>query len=184
MSDPKLLENLMQLGAGVQACLDKRLSMPALILLYSAIDITSWLASGYTSSTVRERFTSWVDQYLLSAKRLGCTSLELYSARCGIVHTFTPDSQLANIEGIRRVAYAWGSAKSVDLQTLIEKTNWTDRLVAVHVEELFEGWRLGALAFVNELQENPKRAEMVKLKARKFFDHLAADSIESLHRKE
>ncbi|MFC1619192.1 hypothetical protein ACFL45_04525 [Candidatus Neomarinimicrobiota bacterium] len=172
MSEAKLIENMRQLGEGIQACLDKKLYTSALILIYSAIDITGWLASTNPKAKVRKRFTNWVDSYLLSAKELGCTSLELYSARCGLVHTFTPDSKIVESEKVRRIAYAWGEKKSSDLQKLIEKTGWSDRLVAVRVEDLYEAWRLGLVMFIHELKDNQKRAEVVYTRASKFYDQI------------
>jgi hypothetical protein len=180
VSETKLYGNMMQLGAGIETCLEKRLVTPALILLYSAIDIASWLASDNPNASVRDYFTGWVQDYVLSGKPLGCDALELYSARCGLVHTLTPDSRLVEQAGVRRIAYAWGTAKSSDLQSLIDRTGWSDRLVAVHVEELYEAWRLGLLAFTEALQENSQKATAVYERANKFFDNLAAEPFEAL----
>ena len=149
------------------------------MLLYSAIDIASWLASDNASASVRNYFIAWVDGYMLPCKPLRCTALELYSARCGLVHTLTPDSRLVE-QGARRIAYAWGTGKSSDLQRLIEMTSWSSKLVAVHVEELYEAWRFGLLAFTNELQENPHKAAAVYEQANKFFANLAAEPFEEL----
>lgn len=178
VNETKLYTNMMQLGAGIEACLEKRLITPALILLYSAIDITSWLASDNPNASVRDCFTSWVKDYMLPSKPLECSALELYAARCGLVHTLTPDSRLVEQGGVRRIGYAWGTAKSNDLQRLINSTNWSDKLVSVQVEELYEAWRLGLLAFTKELQENSQRATAVYERANKFFANLAAEPFE------
>ena len=129
MADIKFQENLVQLGAGIETCLEKKLTTSALVLLYSAIDITSWLAADDLNASVRAYFTTWVEKYLLSAIPLGITALELYAARCGLIHTFTPDSRLVEQGKARRIVYAWGTAKSTDLQELIDKTKWSDKLV-------------------------------------------------------
>jgi hypothetical protein len=128
-----------QLGTGIGVCFDKKLITSALVLLYSAIDITSWLASDKPNATVRECFVTWVEKYLLASKPLKCTALELYSARFGLVHTLTPDSQLVEQGKARLIAYAWGTAKSNDLSKLIDMTKLSDKAVAVQVEELWLG---------------------------------------------
>jgi hypothetical protein len=173
----------MQLGEGIQACLDKKLYPPALILIYSAIDITSWLASDNPKASVRKRFTTWVNKYLLYAKPLGCTAIELYSARCGIIHTYTAFSKLVEKGKARIITYAWGTAKSSDFQKLIDMTSWTDKAVVLHVEELYEAWRLGLLAFVDELKDDRIKAQAVYERSSNFFDNLAADKFDSLLKK-
>ena len=130
--------NLMLLGSGVEACLRDNLSAPALILLYSGIDTTGWLDSDQRYAT-RSSFINWVDKYLLRAKPLACTALDLYAARCGLVHIFTPDSQLSAQRHARRICYAWGSAQMEDLQRTIDISNKGAEYVAVHVNDLYEG---------------------------------------------
>jgi hypothetical protein len=171
---------MLQLDAAIEACLEKKLVTPALVLLYSAIDIGSWLASEDPNASVRDYFTAWVENYLLPSKPLNCTALELYSARCGLVHTFTPDSRLVEQGKARRIVYAWGTAKSADLQKLIDMKGWSDKLVAVHVEELYAAWRLGVLSFAKELENKPPKAAAVNERTKKFFSNLAAKPFESL----
>ena len=179
VSETKLYDNMMQLGAGVEACLEKRLIASGLVLLYSAIDIASWVASDNPNASVRDYFTAWVDGYMLPGKPLRCTALELYSARCGLVHTLTPDSRLTQ-RGVRRIAYAWGIGTSSDLHKLIAMSGSSDKFVAVHVEELYEAWRFGLLAFTTELQKDPQKAAAVYERANKFFANLATEPFEDL----
>lgn len=180
MSETKLYENMMQIGAGIEACLKKGLVIPALVLLYSAIDITSWLASDDPNGSVRDYFTRWVQNYMLPSSLLECSALEIYSARCGLVHTLTPDSRLSEQGGIRRIAYAWGTVKSSDLQSLIDRTGWADRLVSVKVEEMYEAWRLGLLAFTEELKQDPQKAVSVYERADKFFEQLSGETLNAI----
>jgi hypothetical protein len=64
----------------------------------------------------------------------------------------TPDSQLSSVGKARRVCYAWGTASVQDLQRTIHLTNQTGEYVAVHVNDLYETWRLGVLQFTEELK--------------------------------
>lgn len=54
---------------------------------------------------------------------------------------------------------------------------WSDKLVAVHVEELCEAWRLGLLAFIKELEGNTQTSTAVFQPANKFFPNLATDRV-------
>jgi hypothetical protein len=57
MSGTKLIGAFEQLGAGIEACLEKKLITPALVLLYSDIDILGWVAAEDPNSSVRDKFT-------------------------------------------------------------------------------------------------------------------------------
>jgi len=176
MSESKFYKNMMLLGRGIDACIEKKLHGPALILIYSAIDIIGWLDSGeqYASPT---SFVNWVDAYLLKAKPIQCTALELYAARCGLLHTFTPDSKLSSKEPVRRIAYGWGDASIQKLQRTIDLTNKSGEYVAVDINDLYKGWRLGVLHLAEELEKNPDKRSRVYTKARKFFSELSMDYV-------
>ena len=45
MSEQAMNRNLMELGAGVEVCMENRLQLPTLTLLFSAIDVAAWLAN-------------------------------------------------------------------------------------------------------------------------------------------
>jgi hypothetical protein len=166
----------MLLGSGIDACIEKKLNCPALILIYSGIDTVGWLDSSEYCAT-RTSFMKRVDAYLLKAKPLQCTSLDLYAARCGLLHTSTPDSKLSYVGKARRICYAWGIASVKDLQRTIHLTNKTDEYVAVHVNDLYEAWRLGVLQFTEELEKDPDRKSRVYKKAGKFFSELGLDTV-------
>src|SRR5271155_2141189 len=140
MSDLALYRNLMSLGAGVEQCIKHKLHLPALVLIYSGIDTAGWLDSPERDAT-KGSFMNWVNNYLLKAKALRCTAIDLYAARCGLLHTFSPDSRLSFEGKARRICYTWGSASVQDMHRTIDLTNSATEFVAVHVDELYEGWR-------------------------------------------
>lgn len=149
---PALHQNIVLLASGIEACIEKNLTHSALILIYSAIDTAGWLDSTEESASKRS-FISWVDAYLLKAKPLACTSVDLYAARCGLLHTFTPDSKLRSKGKARYINYAWGPASVEKLQRAIDLAKDSDNNVAVHVNDLYEAWRLGVLNFCEEVRE-------------------------------
>src|SRR5438270_13604050 len=67
----------------------------ALILLYAAIDAMAYMSLPETETYVRPvDFIRWVDKYMISTGWLNVTSRELYAARCGLLHTFSPYARL------------------------------------------------------------------------------------------
>src|SRR5437016_7477104 len=156
MSEQKLCENLLSLSKGVDACLDNKLIGPALILIYFAIDTAGWLDSNDQFAT-RDSFISWTNRYLLSTNALYCTAIDLYASRCGLLHTFTPNSKLSSDKKARRICYAWGNSPGEDLQRTIDLAKTGNEYVAVKVEKLFAAWRDGVLAFTEELDADIAR---------------------------
>ena len=179
MSDQKLYENLMLLSRGIDACLNNKLIGPALILIYSAIDTVGWLDSNDQFAT-RNSFIDWTNRYLLTTNRLSCTAVELYAARCGLLHTFTPNSKLSSDKKARRLCYTWGDARAADLQRTIDLTKTGNEYVSVKVEDLLAAWRDGIVAFNNELASDIPRNTRVVTKARNFFSALGSESITEL----
>jgi hypothetical protein len=171
MSVPELYLNIAKVGLGIDACLEKKLYLPALILIYSGIDIAGWLASPEPFAS-QKTFVDWVDAYLLKAKALPCTALELWGARCGLVHTLTPFSRPPNKPPRVRPRIIWpvfGTACVEDIQKFIELKEDSERYVAVHINDLYEAWRLGTLRFIMGLDADPKEKAVVVAKAKKFF---------------
>src|SRR5437870_4084436 len=98
-----LESSLTQVVVSTERMIQTKMYLPALILIYAGIDTAGWLASAKPSVEVRCRFCRWVERWLLPAKPLGCTALDLYGARCGILHTFTSDSDLSRQGKARRI---------------------------------------------------------------------------------
>jgi hypothetical protein len=174
-----LYKNIMLIGSGIEICIEKKLIGPALILIYSGIDTMGWLNSTEKNAT-RNSFMNWVDTYLLKAKPLPCTSLDLYAARCGLLHSFTPDSQLSSSGRARYINYAWGTAIVQDLQRTIDVANKSDECVAIHIKDLYEAWRLGVLKFTEELENDPEKKAKVYQKAGRFFDELSLETMSNV----
>ncbi|MCX6026810.1 MAG: hypothetical protein NTY23_11225 [Chloroflexi bacterium] len=164
--------------SAAETCLEKRLHMPALILLYSAIDISGWLACLSDNKPVRDAFCEWVDKYMLPANQLSCTSLDLYAARCGLLHTFTPESRYSSTGDAKLFAYAWGKAKVADLRKSIELQGRTD-LIAIHVSDLLEAYRLGLARYLTDVDNDPSLGSTFDLKAGKFFAPMSTRDLDA-----
>ena len=179
MTEFPLYKNILLLASGIEACIEKKLNSSALILIYSGIDTVGWLDSAEEFAT-KTSFKKWVDTYLLKAKPLACTSLDLYAARCGLLHTFTPDSKLRSKGRARYINYAFGSAAVQDMQRTIDWRNNSDKYVAIHVNDLYKAWQLGVLRFCEELEKDPERKAQVHKKAGQFFVELGLDTMSDI----
>ena len=180
-SKQHLEARLAQIAEAIFLCIERKLVTPSLILIFSAIDITSWLDDEDPKESVKTRFTRWVDRYLLPAKPLQCTAIELYAARCGLVHTLTPESNLTKQENVRQIIYAWGTSKADKLQEMIT-LGQISKYVSLHIEELLKAYLLGLATFLEEVSNNPSKAAKVYAKSDKFFGTLTEEHADALLR--
>ena len=84
---------------------DQRFILPCLTLLYSGIHVLSSLEAG-AKETVESRFTRRTQTYLLPRGIFNCSALDLYAARCAVVHTFTCNSRLSDTGKARTIMYS------------------------------------------------------------------------------
>src|SRR2546429_1002151 len=104
----------------MQLCLDSGLREDALTLIYSAVDTLGFVNSPSNQKWASEdSFEKWSDQYLLPALRpvLGepLRSVDLYSARCGILHTSSSSSRLGASGNAREIWYQFRGESGVNL---------------------------------------------------------------------
>jgi hypothetical protein len=155
---------LAQVVGGIDLCVKAGLHAPALILLYSGVDIAGWMASESPSTSVRDSFTAWVDKYLRPTV-LGCTALELYGARCAILHTLTTESKLYEDGHVRKIIYAWFPS---GVETLRRMSAMMPEYIAVQADHLVDAYRRGIALFMEDLKEAPE-------------SHLAPMALKVLH---
>ncbi len=174
-----IYQSLIQLFSTIDSCIERKVQLPTLILVYAGIDSLGWLAAPDPSAIVGERFVAWVDGYLLAAKPMPCTGIDLYSARCGILHTMTGDSDLISKGRAKRVAYAWGSADVLKLQDALDRT-YPGECVAVHIGALAEGLRLGTDLMFDDAERNPELEQRLIQRGGRFFVGMNGDFAHSM----
>ena len=148
--------------------IQRELILPALILIYSGIDSASFLATKDINAQVNVRFIDWVNRWMYSTKILPCSAEELYSARCGVVHTFTSDSNLTRNKNVRRVAYSWGSSDIIKFQKTMD-INHPGKMVALSVNDLYESYKLGLADFFRVCHERQFFGKSTRSKVNKIF---------------
>jgi hypothetical protein len=168
MTERNLFRSYFQIISAIDYCIAEKLIMPALVLIYSAIDSVSWIASDDKDQSVGDRFQTWVNVWMLQKYPLPCTALELYAARCGILHTLTPYSDLSNNKGVRRISYAWGTSQQKDLDESIKLTKYPG-IVAVHVNDIVASFKNGFTDYVDALETDNVKKELFIEKADKHF---------------
>jgi hypothetical protein len=173
----EMVDSLLEVISSAEYTASTGAKLVCLILTYSAIDTMSWLGAESDSEPVAVRYQRWVSRYMLpKVPALQCTAEELYAARCGILHTMTGDAALHEKKPLRRLAYACGSADAADMQKRIDARQLGAKLVAVHLEDLTAGLRLGTADFFEGLPADARLALRVEERSGRFYANLAADS--------
>ena len=168
MSQETLFENISNHFQAIEICLKNHFRMPALILIYSGIDIFASLGRpADKDKTTRKDYIRWCDNYLIPQGKVSCSALDLYAARCGVVHTYSMESSLSEEGKANEIVYAWGNRKPEDLQEVIDKVGFTQRVV--HIETFAQAFREGASKFLAELDGDSEKADLVVSRAGKLF---------------
>jgi hypothetical protein len=177
------LENVFkEMFAAIDVCLTSQIKLPVLMLAYTLIDIAGWLNGD--EELVKVRFTDWVEKYILPNSTLPCTALELYGARCGLLHNYSATSNLSSTGQVRRIFYAWRPSRVDDLANLISldvelKANLgkdAEQIVAVQAEDFLSALQTGVDRFLSDIAKDPQRAARVSNKAEEMMaEHQDAD---------
>jgi hypothetical protein len=160
----------LQVFKGIELCLENNLYFPALSLIYNSIDSFAWIAYGDIG---RKGFVQWVDDFMYTQKKLDPKAIDLYAARCAILHTLTPNSKLSNENKAKVVAYTWGNA-DVSLGNKAAEIMNDETIVFVHVNDLFDALKLGVENFINSDTFGDESLQRVK----QHFGHLSQDTLD------
>lgn len=163
-----------QFLSAIAECIQKAFYMPALVLVHSLLDILAWLGRDPAHEDVtRHDFLQWVEKYLLPGTGLNCTALELYSARCALIHTSTGHSKLTRRGKAREISYAWGPASVVHLQRLLDHSGHPR--IAIHGEALFEAVKVAIDRFMVSTAGDPRLCDLVLERLNQIYIFLGAD---------
>jgi hypothetical protein len=109
----------MQLRA-IGTCVDARLPEAALALVYSGIDTFGLLAAPPdVLDASNDTFKEWCEKYILprveSVEGEPLTALDLWAARCGVLHNSTPLSKLERDGKARQIWYQFDGRTGINI---------------------------------------------------------------------
>lgn len=170
-----ILEHMRNLHRAIGDCLARGQHFAALILLYAGIDIIASIELKKRNNKIS--FMHWADAYLIPAGSLACTSLELYSARCGILHTMTAESELSRSGQARAIYYSWGDADPEQLNAAIEMSAAKGTAVVLNVEQLSDAFMKAVINWAQEVRLDAVRLQRIEAKAVKWFVNMQTDFV-------
>jgi hypothetical protein len=158
-----LSKHMLDLHDAIEDSYGKSRYMPCLVLLYSAIDVAASLERS-SGRGVGDRFQKWVDRYMLRNGSLSCSAVDLYAARCAVIHTYTPESDLSQTGKARVIAYAFGLA---ELEKLNNASTFAgqNRQINVHARVLIDAFYEGFGIYLKEIEADKTRLAEVQQSA-------------------
>ena len=176
MSSPAFYQNYVQIVAGIRLCIEKSLITPALILIYATMDSFAWAAGDETQS-VRTRFETFVRDWIMPVHPLPCTATDLYGARCAILHTLTPYSDLSKAKLAKPVSYAWGTASAVSLTATLDYVV-PGQTITLHVEDLANALFYAMVAINEKATTDSKLDARLKEAAGRHYTGIEKGTVE------
>jgi len=150
-------------------CVDAGFPEAGLALLYTGIDTLGLLAApSGTNDATGETFKVWCEKYLLpklrSAEGGPLTALDLWAARCGVLHTSTPVSKLGREGKAHQIWYQLRGKAGVNLMANVQ----LEPLV-LDIEHLAITFKEGGLAFITDLNQDQTRFQIAEQRAGNFL---------------
>lgn len=175
MSSQTLFLNIEKHFEAIDLCLKNQCIMPALILIYSGIDILATLGMPKDKKqSTRQDYIKWCEQFIIPQNLLNCTATDLYAARCSIVHTYTAESGLSRDGKANEIVYAWGNREPEPFQNALDKLGLPQRVI--HVETLLKAFRFATEEFLKIPLENEELLELMNKRSLKFFKNQTDES--------
>jgi len=168
----------------VEACIEhaieKQMHMPAVILLYSAIDAAAWLSCKQDKHTNKE-FIEWVDKWMLPLNKLKCTATDLYAARCSILHTFTSKTDLTRKGKARQMCYVYGASTVQEMEDVLKHGgNKVTDFVVVHFKDLYQSYQIGYRNFENDAHSDPAKLAIYEKKLGAYYRQVDQDEADKM----
>lgn len=153
---------------GIRVTLEHDCMASAVILIYAGMEAMASLGrpDGQEDVTPAD-FIRWADRYIALEGDTRVTGEEWYSARCGIFHTFTPDSRRTRSGAARRLSYMSKCRPPVRYDRNIDKA-----FVLVSVPALAEAFFAGIDRFLVDRFADPAIRPIMEERLRKLFAEL------------
>ena len=151
----KFARSLLDMLDATAACILARQHMPAAVLMYTLIDAVAWAAHERSIRSVRIRFEGWTNRWLIPPLEASCHSIravDLYGARCAILHTLTPNSDLTATGEARQIAYVWGAGTAEALRAVAGQMPETASVIVLHFSALESALRTAILQFFDDAE--------------------------------
>ena len=154
---------------GLSLLYENRLYGQVLVLIYSFIDSAGLLdAPSSQSRATGESFKNWVKKYITSDPQTNFNEVDLWSARCAVLHTFTSQSDLSNSGNAKELHYFSGPNDSSEAQAFISQIK-TMQHIPVHIDGLYQTLLKAIEKFAPDLATNCESDKAYEIRLNKVL---------------
>jgi len=173
MTTYKLGTSLTSLAKSIGSSRDTDDVTGALVLFFAYCDaVGSLLRPKNCNRTSSLYFKKFVRDFVLPKCCTDISPDDLWGARCGMLHTYSPYSDLSEKEdsSVRKIVYV-GSRKQADLcEELLTEEKQND-LLFIDPYDLFNGFIEGIVSFLKAVDRDEALRDRVLFHAEKFIDN-------------
>jgi len=159
------LKTLKDIGDDISVALNNGAYAGAIILTYAAIDAMSFLSMPENRKEVhRQDFIDWVEKYMRAepSQPYQYRGIDLYGARCGIVHRYGATSRLSDRGGCNIFGYHNGPNH-------IYKPDKHEKLVAISWPRLIVDFFSAMDRFLGDIMIDPELKKRVESRILDLF---------------
>lgn len=143
------------------------LLLPAMMMCYATIDILAALARPQNKEESDGKdFRDWVERYLLPDSKLPCSATDLWAARCGLLHTYTPNARDVRKGKALKLLYIEGR---VDESMRASMQFVHGDYIAIVTQDLYNAITFSLNQFMEELKVDESLARRVTMRANEFL---------------
>src|SRR6266704_3639457 len=154
----------------INVLLHAGLLLPSMMMWLATVDILAGLARPSDAAESNgEHFREWVERFLLPGSKLKCTAEDLWGARCGMLHTYTPVSRRSRSGRVRKVLFASGR---LDESTRATTEMVTGEYVFVISRDVFDAMSTALQRFAHALNTDKDLERRVMVRAGDFLGPL------------
>ena len=173
LSPSTMDSNYEDMFAAIDACYYRALVVPCLSLVYTVIDTISWLAYGGKEASSKKRFLKWTETYLLPQLGSSYDSIDIYAARCSILHGLSWESDLSKNHKARSIVYSIG--RNTENSSELDKEIFSkDHVASIHIDTFIASLKAAVNTFFLDVascdelkirirQANGKRYAKIKI---------------------
>ena len=144
----------------------------SLIVIYSTIDTCGLLnAPPSQVSATGASFKVWVKKYFLDCPGIDFNEIDLWAARCSVLHTFTSESDLSKSGQAREFMYYTGDKSQEHVKHLIAfaENHECGKHLPVHYGDLCEAFLEAIGSFALELNDKCTSSQAHNARLRKIL---------------
>lgn len=160
---------------GIRVTIENKCYGSAVILILSGIDTMAYLSMPETQEDVQKTdFIGWVDKYLRFPCKEQLTGLDMYGARCGMLHSYSSNSKLCREGKCRQIGYMDNSRPEI-----IYDPKKSTELVMVSVEALRNSFFNGVDKFLIDLFSDKKKSLLAEKRFQWLVHSIPYESVQT-----